>query len=192
MDEFQQDRPDQSLRQKLNKMFSRYDYVGVKNPLKTEFTWRVALEQNEIIGMSPGDPMNEERMAQTAGGTFLPGDSVTKMQQKITQITLKPGEKRMIIGEAAYVVVPRLFNALCREKFGTQKSGLARLRNPSTQDELIPVIVDGPVINNVGQAMQTFVNQKMDEIEGFTDVQANPPAGKGSNYTPKATSGAKS
>jgi len=192
MDEYQQDLPDQSLRQKLNKMFSRYDYVGVKNPLKVPFTWRVALEQNEILGMSPADPMNEERMAQTSGGTFLPGDSVTKAQQKITQITLEPGEKKMIIGEAAYVVAPRLFNALCREKFGTSKSGLSRLRNPTTQNELIPFIIEGPIINNVGQAMQTFVNNKMTEIEGFTDVQTNPPAGKGANYTPKANSGAKS
>lgn len=178
MDEFAQDRPDQSLRKKLNGMFSRYDYVGIKNPLKTPFTWRVALEQNEIINMSPGDPMNEERMAQTAGGTFLPGDSVVKQQQKITQIVLAPGEKKMIIGEAAYVIVPRIYNAYCREKYGATKAGLARLRNPATQDEHITLIVDGPIIDNVGQAMQTFVNDKMSEIEGFTDVQTNPPAQK--------------
>jgi len=170
-------RPDQSVREKLNGMFSRYDYVGVKNILKTEFRWKVALEQNEVVGTAPGDPMNEERMAQTPQGTFLPGDSVTRHQQRVTEYVLKPGEKKMIIGEAAYVIVPRLFNAYCRETFGTSKAGLARLRNPSTQQEIIPTIVDGPIINNIGDAMQTFVNDQMTKIEGFTDVQPEAPKG---------------
>lgn len=166
--------PDQSLRKMLNKMFSRYDYVGVQNPLKKSFTWFVALEQNEIVGMSPADPMNEERMAQQQGGSFLPGDAATRTQQRVTKITLEPGEKRMLAGEAAYVIAPRLFSALVREKYGTEKVGLARLRNPSTQKELLPLIVPGPVVNNVGQAVQTYVNEQMGKIEGFTDVQTKP------------------
>lgn len=166
--------PDQSLRKTLNKMFSRYDYVGVSNPLKGQFTWVVALEQNEIIGMSQADPMDEGKMAQSQGGTFLPGDGATRVQQRVTKVVLKPGEKRMIPGEAAYVVVPRLFNALVRQKYGTDKPALARLRNPSTQKELLPSIVTGPVVNNVGQAVQTYVNEQMGKIEGFTDVQAKP------------------
>lgn len=169
--------PDKDLRVKLNGMFSRYDYVGVKNPLKIPFSWAVALEQNEILGMSPADPMNEERMAQSAGGSFLPGDSVTKNQQKVTRVVLQPGEKKMIPGEAAYVVVPRLFNALVREKYGTTKSGLAKLRNPSIQNLHIPSIVEGPVVNNIGQAMQTYVNAEMKKVEGFTDVQTQAPKG---------------
>lgn len=166
--------PDQSLRKKLNGMFTRYNYVGVKNPLKKPFVWAVALEQNEVLGMSPADPMNEEQMAQKAGGTFLPGDSVTRNQQRITRVTLQPGEKKMITGEAAYVIVHRLFTALVREKYGTSKSGLAKLRNPSIQGELLKEIVVGPVIDNVGQAVQTYVNKEMEKIEGFTDVQTKP------------------
>ncbi len=171
--------PDQSLRVKLNGMFSRYDYVGVKNPLKTPFTWAVALEQNEIVGMAPSDGMNEAQMAKNNGGSFLPGDSVTRGRSKITRVVLEPGQKRMVIGEAAYVVVPRLFSALVREKYGTSKAGLAKLRNPSIQAELIGQIVEGPIVNNVGDAMQTYVNEKMEKIEGFTDVQVNPPKATG-------------
>lgn len=175
MEDVQQSQaPDGSLRKKLNGMFTRYDYVGVQNPLKVPFVWAVALEQNEILGMNQADPMNEEQMARKAGGTFLPGDSVTRSQQRITRVTLQPGEKKMIIGEAAYVVAPRLFSALVREKYGANKVGLARLRNPTTQNELLPLIIAGPVINNVAQAMQTYVNNEMSKIEGFTDVQTKP------------------
>lgn len=174
-DEFNQSQaPDQSFRKMLNKMFSRYDYVGVTNPLKKQFTWAVALEQNEIIGMSPADPMNEERMAQQQGGSFLPGDAPTRAQQRITKFTLESKERRMIPGEAAYVIAQRLFNALVREKYGTNKAALARLRNPNTQTELLPLIVTGPVVNNVGQAVQTYVNEQMGKIEGFTDIQTKP------------------
>lgn len=168
--------PDQSLRKKLNGMFSRYNYVGVKNPLKKPFLWAVALEQNEVLGMSPADTMNEERMAQSKGGSFLPGDSVTRGQQKITRISLEPGEKKMITGEAAYVIVPRIFSALVRERYGTTKSALAKLRNPSIQAVLVKEIVTGPVIDNIGQAVQTFVNKEMEKQidSGFSDVQTKP------------------
>lgn len=166
--------PDQSLRKTLNKMFSRYDYVGVTNPLKEKFVWAVALEQNEIIGMSPADPMDEGKMAQSQGGSFLPGDGPTRNQQRITKFTLEPGEKKMLPGEAAYVIAPRLFSALVRQKYGTTKAGLARLRNPTTHRELLPGIITGPVVNNVGQAVQTYVNEQMGKIEGFTDVQTKP------------------
>lgn len=166
--------PDQSLRKKLDGMFSRYDYVGVKNPLKKKFVWAVALERNEIINMSPGDGMNEAQMAKRSGGTFLPGDSVERSTTKITRVVLEPGEQRMVIGEAAYVVVPRLFSALVRETYGNSKAALAKLRSPSIQAQLIPQIVSGPIVDNVGEAMQTFVNEKMSKIEGFTDVQTKP------------------
>ncbi len=149
------------------------------NPLKQEFSWPVALEQNEIVGVNPADPMNEERMAQNTEGTFLPGDSTTRQQTKRVIVKLAPGERRMIIGEAAYVTVPRIFNALVREKYGTTKAGLARLRNPATQKELLKEIVVGPVINNVADAMQTYVNDKMKDIEGFSDVQVAPPKPRG-------------
>jgi hypothetical protein len=166
--------PDQSLRKKLNGMFTRYNYVGVKNPLKITFSWAVALEQNEILGMDQAEAMNEERMAQSSNGTFLPLDGVVRGRQKITRVVLQPNEKKMIPGEAAYVVVPRLFHALVREKYGTTKSALAKLRNPTIQAQLIPLIVEGPVINNIGQAMQTYVNTEMKKVEGFTDVQTQP------------------
>ncbi len=171
MEDVQPGQVDQSLRVKLNKLFSRYDYVAVKNITSKDFVWNVALEQNEILGMSPADPMNEERMAQQAGGQFLPGDGPTKMQQKITRVVLKPGEKKMIIGEAAYVVAQKIYNLFIREKFGNDKSALAKLRNPTVQDQHIPSILPGPVVNNVGAAMQTFVNNEMEKIESFTDVQ---------------------
>lgn len=172
----EQSAPDQSVRKQLNRMFSRYNYVGVKNILKEEFAWPVALEQNEIIDFSQGDPMNEERMAQSSSGTFLPGEAAVKQKQKLVKVILKAGETRMIVGEAAYVVVPRIFNALVRERFGTTKSGLARLRNPQTQKELLAEIVVGPKINNVGEAMQTFVDEKLSTLnKEFSDVQAEPP-----------------
>lgn len=173
MDEFNT-APDQSIRVKLNTMFSRYNYVGIRNILKTPLEQTVALEQNEMLGMSPGDAMNEERMAQSQGGTFLPGDGATRHLTKITKYIMQPGEKKMVIGEAAYVLVARIFNAYVREKYGTDKAALAKLRSPSIQAEFIPKIVEGPIINNVGEAMQTYVNEKMTELEGFTDVQVKP------------------
>lgn len=178
MDEYNESSaPDQSIRSKLNKMFNRYNWVGVKNVLDVDFSWPVALEQNEIVDFAPGDPMNEERMSQAGRGTFLPGDGTTRANSKIVKVNLKSGERRMIMGEAAYVVVPRLFNALVRKRYGTDKTSLAKLRNPSIQSALLKEIVVGPVINNVGEAMQTFVDDKMKSIEGFSDVQANPSKG---------------
>ncbi len=171
--------PDQSIRMKLNKTFTRYNYVGVKNILKTPLEQTVALEQNEMLGMSQGDPMNEERMAQTASGTFLPGDGATRNLSKITKYIIAPGQKKMVIGEAAYVLVERIYNAYIREKYGIDKAALAKLRSPSVQAEIIPLIVEGPIINNVGQAMETFVNTQMDKLEGFTDVQTEPSKLKG-------------
>lgn len=178
MDEYQEaSAPDQSIRKKLNGMFNRYNWIGVTNVLDKDFSWPVALEQNEIVNVLPGDPMNEEKMAQSAGGTFLPGDSTTRQQQKIVRVNIKAGEKRMISGEAAFVVVPRIFTALIRQRYGTDKAGLAKLRNPSIQAELLKEIVTGPLINNVGEAMQTYADDKMRAIEGFSDVQVNPPRG---------------
>lgn len=185
-DQFAPQVPDQSVREQLNKMFSRVDYVGVKNTLKRKFTWAVALEQNELVGMSPADPMNEESMAQKGGSTFLPGDGAVRAQQKITRYELEPGERKMILGEAAYVIAEKIFKQMVREKYGTDKQSLARLRNPSVQKELLKEIIAGPIINNVGDAMQTFVNDKLATIQdaGFSDVQTNPPK--------KEKSGAKS
>jgi hypothetical protein len=168
--------PDKSLRSKLNGMFNRHNYVGVKNILKTDMMWPVALEQNEIVSMNPADNMNEDAMARANGSTFLPGDAAVR-QQRVVKVELKAGERRMLIGEAAYVIIPRIFSALVRERYGTSKMGLAKLRNPSIQAELLKEILVGPVINNVGEAMQTFVNDKMKSIEGFTDVQADAPKG---------------
>jgi len=163
--------PDKSIRQTLDKMFSRYDYVAVKNILTKDFEWLVALEQNEILGMSPADSMNEESMAQRVGGQFLPGDSVTKATSRVTKVVIKSGEKKMIIGEGAYVVVGKIFNAYIREKYGNDKAALAKLRNPHIHSQVIPLILPGPIINNVGQAMQTFVNGQMEKLDNFTDVQ---------------------
>lgn len=166
--------PDQSLRKKLNGMFSRYNYVGVTNPLKKQFMWAVALEQNEVMGMAQADGMNEERMASSKSGTFLPGDSPTRNQQKITRITIESGQKKMITGEAAYVIVPRIYSAYIREKFGTTKTALAKLRNPTVQAQILKEIVTGPIIDNIGQAVETYVNNEMKRIEGFSDVQTKP------------------
>lgn len=160
-------------------MFSRYDYVGIKNILNKDFEWLVALEQNEILGMSPADNMNEESMAQRVGGQFLPGDSVVKSTSRVTKVVIKKDEKKMIIGEGAYVVVQKIFNAYIREKYGNNKAALAKLRNPHIQDQIVPMIVPGPIINNVGQAMQTFVNGQMEKIDNFTDVQTQPNEVKG-------------
>lgn len=190
----QEQTPDQSVRKLLNKMFTRVDYVGVKNITKKPFVWVVALEQNEFVNLQQNDPMQEDKMAAQGGGTFLPNEAVTRNQQRVTKYELKPGEKKMIIGEAAYVIAQQIFNKAVREKYTSSKAGLARLRNPVTQKELLGKIIEGPIINNVGDAMNTYVNDKMNDIENakFSDVQTAPPAGQGQNYTPKATSGAKS
>lgn len=178
MDEFaqslqDQQAPDSSLRKKLNGMFGQYNYVGVVNPLVKPFVWAVALQQNEVLGINQADQMNEQAMAQSQGGTFLPGESTTRAQ-RITRVTLEPGERKMMTGEEAYVVVPRLFSALVRQTYGTDKNGLAKLKNPTIQSQLLKEIVVGPVINNVGEAMQTFANKEMEKIQGFTDVQTKP------------------
>ena len=175
MDDYNEaSQPDQSVRSKLNKMFSRYDYVAVFNPLKVDFEWSVALEQNEIVNMGQGE-MNEERMAQSVAGQFMPNDGVTRAQTKVVKVSIKAGQKRMLPGEAAYVVVPRIFDAYVHEKFGFDKVGFARLRNPATQTELLKEIVVGPIVNNVAAAMETYVNEKMGNIqEGFSDVQVEP------------------
>lgn len=166
--------PDQSLRKKLNGMFSRYNYVGVSNPLKKDFMWAVALEQNEVLGMNQAEGMNEERMSQAGSGTFLPLDGATRSQQKITRISIESGKKKMITGEAAYVIVPRIYSAYIREQFGTTKTALAKLRNPTVQAQILKEIITGPVIDNIGQAVETYVNKEMEKIEGFSDVQTKP------------------
>ena len=180
--------PDGSLRKKLDGMFDRHNYVGVKNPLDKTFMWAVALEQNEIVGMAQTDGMNEQRMAESGSGTFLPGDAATRTN-RITKVELEKGETKMLTGEAAYVIVPRLFSALVRQKYGTDKNGLARLKNPTTQRDLLKEIVVGPIINNVGEAMQTYVNKELQsKINGFTDVQTKPSTvAKATSDTAKAT-----
>ena len=174
MEEIQPQSPDKSIREYLNTLFNRYNYVGVANPLKRDFTWQVALEQNEIVTMNSADTINEERMAQNTQGTFMPGDGAMRLQQKLVAVKIKSNEKRMIIGEAAYVVIPRIFNAYVREKYGTSKQALAKLNNPVVQRELLKDILVGPKIDNVGGAIETYVNESMDKIENFTDVQVKP------------------
>jgi hypothetical protein len=177
------DQQEQSLRERLNGMFSRWNYVGISNPLKTAFDWKVALEQNELIGMSAGG-MKEDDMIKNVSGTFLPRDAVTKSKTRVVPYTLQPGEKKMVIGEAAYILIDKLFRAYIKEKYvpapapgempsqfdaQRRKAGFAKLRNPVEQDKVLKLILVGPIINNVEDAVQTFVNDKMEEA--FTDVQ---------------------
>lgn len=201
-----EDQQEQSLRSRLNKLFSRYNYVGIRNILSTPFNWTIALEQNEIISMSEGDTVNEEQWARNKSGKFLPGeDAVIRGKTKLVTYKLEPGEKKMVIGEAAYVLIDKIYTMYIKEKYvpkpqaGTlpdpralalTKAGLAKLRNPQEQDKLIPQILVGPVINNVDQALQTYVNTQMDKLEGFSDVQVNKPEnapiGKRIGRPPKA------
>jgi hypothetical protein len=185
------DEQEKSLRERLNGMFSRYNYVGIKNILSTPFEWTIALEQNEIINMGDADATNEDEWVKKKSGTFLPGDGVVKGKTKIVTYKLEPGEKKMVIGEAAYVLIDKIFTLYIKEKYVPQpqpgelpkpqdlalrKVGHAKLRNPAEQDKIIPLILTGPIIKNVDGALQTFVNSKMNEIEGgFSDVQVNPP-----------------
>lgn len=167
---------EQSIRQKLNKLFSRYHYVGIKNITKEPFKWTVALEQHEILNMGEADSLNEESMAKKKSGTFLPGDGVTKQNQKIVNFELQPGEKKMIPGEAAYVLIEKLYNAAMREKYGSGKEGLSKMRVPTYHDEMIPKIVCGPIVKNVGEVLNTMLTDTLDKIEdGFSDVQTHPP-----------------
>jgi hypothetical protein len=179
---------EQSLRERLNKMFTRWNYVGVRNILSVPFEWKVALEQNELIGMSPGG-MNEDEMLKQKGGAFLPSDAVVRGKTKVVPYTLQPGEKKMIIGEAAYVIIDKIFRMYVKEKYvpaadpqtppttfeaQRRKAGLAKLRNPLEQDRILKMILVGPIINNVEAAVQTFAQEQMNKLEGFTDVQTSP------------------
>lgn len=192
------DQQEQSLRERLNGMFSRWNYVGICNPLKTPFEWKVALEQNELLGMSPGG-MNEDDMIKNVSGTFLPRDAVTKGKTRVVPYAMQPGEKKMVIGEAAYILIDKLFRAYIKEKYvptpepgalptpmdaQLRKAGFAKLRNPVEQDKVLKLIVVGPIINNVEGAVNTFVSEKMEEA--FTDVQTTEPAGGGKKTPAKA------
>jgi hypothetical protein len=169
---------DKSLRQRLNETFNRYHYVGIKNVLETPFVWTVALEQHEILNMNPADSISEDQMAKGKGGAFLPGDAATKQQQRVVSYKLAPGEKKMVPGEAAYVLVTRLYRAAMREKYGSDKAGLSKLGVPSYMDEMLPKIIVGPIVKNVSEVLNDFVGSLDERIadSGFTDVQANEPA----------------
>lgn len=164
-----------SLRERLNDMFSRYHYVGICNITAKPFSWTVALEQNEILNMGPADHLSEDEMVKKGGGSFLPSDGPTKQRQKVVQYKLQPGEKKMVPGEAAYVLVDKIFHAAIMEKYGTDKSGLSKLAVPHYQDEMIPKIVTGPIIKNVGQVLNDFVDGIQENLEGFTSVDAYEP-----------------
>lgn len=184
------DQQEQSLRARLNTMFSRWNYVGIKNILKTPFEWKVALEQNELLGMTQGG-MREKEMLENVSGTFLPGDAaVTRQKTRVVPYSLQPGEKKMVLGEAAYILVDKIFRAYIKEKYvptpepgalptpmdaQLRKAGLAKLRNPAEQDKILKLIIVGPIVKNVESAVETFVQGQMDTIEGFTDVQADQP-----------------
>lgn len=161
---------DKSLRERLNEMFSRFNYVGICNITSKQFTWQVALEQNEILNMGPADQMSEEEMSRNKGGSFLPGDGVTKKQSKVVEYVLEAGEKKMVPGEAAYVLIDKIYRAAIREKYGNGKAGLSKLSVPGYQDEMLPKIIVGPIIKNVGQVLNDFVGKMQDNLEGFTNV----------------------
>lgn len=171
---------EKSLRERLDETFSRYHYVGIKNILNKTFTWTVALEQHEILNMSPADSLSEEQMANRKGGAFLPGDAATKQQQKVVTYSFSPREKKMVPGEAAYVLVDRLYRAAIREKYGNDKSALAKLSIPSYMDEMLPQIIVGPIIKNVGEVLNDFATSLDEKINGsdvgFGNIDANPPS----------------
>lgn len=166
---------ERTLRERLNDMFSRYHYVGICNITQQPFQWTVALEQNEILNMDPADQLSEDNMARKGSGQFLPGDAVTKQRQKVVSYELKPGEKKMVPGEAAYVLIDKIFRAAIREKYGNDKSGLSKLAVPSYQDEMLKKIIVGPVIKNVGQVLNDFVDDIQNNLEGFSQVDAYEP-----------------
>lgn len=164
---------EKSLRKRLDETFSRYNYVGIKNPGKEKFEWTVALEQNEILNMSPADSMSEDQMARKGGGSFLPGDGATKERTRLVSYVLAPGEKKMVPGEAAYVLIPRLIHTCIREKYGSDKAGLSKLSVPTYQDEFLNQILVGPIVRNVGDVLNEFSSKIDSKIQdGFTGVEA--------------------
>lgn len=166
---------EKSLRERLNSMFSRYNYIGVCNITSSPFKWTVALEQNELMNMGPADLMSEEQMVRNKGGSFLPGDSPIKEKQKVVSYELQPGEKKMVPGEAAYVLIDKIFRAAIREKYGSGKAGLSKLVVPTYQDEMLPKIMVGPIIKNVGAVLNDVVDKMQDNLEGFSSVDAYEP-----------------
>lgn len=182
---------EKSLREELNGKFNRYHFVGIKNITKEPFIWSVALEENEILDMSPADNLNEQQMIQKGGSAFLPGDGATKRPGKLVEYTLQPGERKMVPGEAAYVLIPRLIHFALREKYGAGKSAIAKFAQPVAREEMLSQILVGPIVRNVAQVMNEVANQLQNSItdDGFLDVKADQP----SQPTPKQgrTSGQK-
>lgn len=168
---------EQSLRQKLNSMFNRYHFVGIKNITKEQFKWTVALEQNEILDMAEADSLSEQQMAKQGGGSFLPGDAATKRPGKLVEYSLAPGEKKMIPGEAAFVLIPRLINFSIREKYGSDKQGLSKFSIPSFRDEMLDQILVGPIVRDVAEVMNEVVGKLQSNItqDGFNAVEADMP-----------------
>lgn len=166
---------EKSIRERLNEMFTRYNYVGICNITSQPFKWTVALEQNEILNMGPADHMSEDEMSRKTSGSFLPTEGVMRQKQKVVEYSLEPGEKKIVPGEAAYVLIDKIFRFAIREKYGSDKSGLSKLVVPKYQDEMLPKIIVGPVVKNVGQVLNDFIGNMQDNIEGFSSVQAYEP-----------------
>ncbi len=167
---------DKSLRARLNETFNRYNYVGIKNPLKEEFKWPVALEQNEILNAMPGESPTNEDMARKGGGSFLPSDGITREKTRLIEYVIAPGERKMVPGESAYVLVPRLVSKYIRAKYGSGKAGLSKMQVPFYQDEALKEILVGPIVNNVAQVINEFASQLDSKIEdGFSSVEAKEP-----------------
>lgn len=175
---------DKTIRERLNGMFSRYSFVGIRNITKQPFSWTVALEQYEIVKMSPGDDMDEAMMARRKSGSFLPGESTpTREGTKVVRYDLAPGERKLVAGEAAYVLVDKIFTAKILEEFGNGREGYGKLRVPMYIDKYLPLIIPGPIVNNVADALQGVLEKSIDKLNstdlaqqlndtGFTDIQA--------------------
>lgn len=174
---------EKTLRKRLNETFSRYHIIGIKNPTKETFKWTVALDRNEILNMAPTDNLSEDRMAREGEGSFLPLDGTTKQYTRLVEYTLAPDEKKMVPGEAAYVLIPRLISKGIREKYGSGKVGLSKLNVPSFQDEFLNKIIVGPIVKDVEEVMNEFSSQIESKLEGFNDVKAKQPAGNKSGNT---------
>jgi hypothetical protein len=174
---------EKSIRATLDQMFSRFHYVGIQNILDTDFEWTVALEKNAIIGTSEADSTSDANMAARVGGSFTAKPIPTTGKTRITRITIKKGQRRMLSGEAAYVIVPRLFTAYVREKYVTPyqgqpirvKAGLAKLRSPSVQKEVLSKILIGPIVKDVEEAMELFVSEKLQDMDKLVEVKTSDP-----------------
>ena len=150
----------------------------IDDVLEIEHGYLRPIEVDDNVGLIAVVGEGMRGSAGLAGRIFT---AVSREQVKLVTYELQPGEKKMLIGEAAYVIIDKIYTLYCKGKYGTDKMGMAKIRNPQVQEEMLKFILVGPIITNVEDKLQTYVEEEVSRIEGFTDVQTEPSGANGGN-----------